>query len=78
MAYSEVFGKKDMAPEAAVRFLSEVKEIGLPLHSMLLLHNDRLIAEYYSAPYQKDALHRIYSESKSFVALAIGDRKAHV
>lgn len=72
MAYSEVFGKKDMAPEAVVRFLSEVKEIGLPLHSMLLLHNDRLIAEYYSAPYQKDALHRIYSESKSFVALAIG------
>lgn len=54
------------------RFLQRLHDKNVPMHSILLLHNDRLIAEGYYAPYTKDTLHRMFSISKSFTAIAIG------
>lgn len=42
------------------------------MHSILLLHKDKLIAEGYYAPYTADTLHRMFSISKSFTSIAIG------
>jgi CubicO group peptidase (beta-lactamase class C family) len=42
------------------------------MHSLLLLHKDKLIAEGYYAPYTADTLHRMFSISKSFSSIAIG------
>lgn len=42
------------------------------MHGYLLLAGDRMIAEKYWAPYGENTLHRMYSITKSFVAIAIG------
>lgn len=54
------------------RFLVRLAEKQVPMHSVLLLHKDTLIAEGYYKPYTKDTLHRMFSISKSFTAIAIG------
>ncbi len=41
------------------------------MHSFLLIKNDRLIFEKYYAPYHENTLHRMFSISKSFTAIAI-------
>ena len=60
-------------PSGAISaFLREAEALSLPLHSVLLLRHGQLIAERYAPPYDAHTPHRIYSASKSFVALAIG------
>lgn len=44
----------------------------VPMHSLLLLHHDKLITEAYYAPCKPDTLHRMFSISKSFTSIAIG------
>lgn len=53
-------------------FLQRLTEKKVPMHSILLLHKDQLIAEGYYKPYTADTLHRMFSISKSFTAIAIG------
>ena len=43
-----------------------------PLHSALVWHRGKLLEEEYFAPYDPSLLHRMFSVSKSFTALAIG------
>ena len=45
---------------------------GVVLHSLLLLKGNDLFAEYYWAPYTADTCHRMYSQTKSYVGVAIG------
>ena len=54
------------------RFLSRLEKKQVPMHSILLLHADKLIAEGYYKPYTADTLHRMFSISKSFTSIAIG------
>ncbi len=44
----------------------------VPMHSLLIMKDDRLIFEKYYAPYKADTFHRMFSISKSFVSIAIG------
>ena len=44
----------------------------IPMHSLLILHHDKLITEAYYAPCRPDTLHRMFSISKSFTSIAIG------
>ena len=37
-----------------------------------MMKGDKVFAEYYWAPFHKDFLHRMYSETKSYVSVAIG------
>lgn len=53
-------------------FIKRLSKNGIPMHSLLLLHQDKLIAEGYYAPYTANTLHRMFSISKSFTAIAIG------
>ena len=43
----------------------------IPMHSLLIMRNDKLIFEKYYAPCTENTLHRMFSISKSFTALAI-------
>lgn len=45
---------------------------GNTLHSVLMMRGDRIFSETYWAPFDKDFRHRMYSETKSFVSIAIG------
>ena len=42
------------------------------MHGFLLVRHNRIAAEGYWAPWTAEHTHRIYSVSKSFVALAVG------
>lgn len=60
-------------PSQAIRRLVEkLQAHHLPIHSLLIARHGVLVAEIYFAPYERDTLHRMYSQTKSFVSLAIG------
>lgn len=49
-----------------------LKESGLPIHSFLAEQGGNLLTEHYQAPYTRSDLHRMFSITKSFCALAVG------
>ena len=52
--------------------LERLSKRKIPMHSFLLMRHDKLIADCYYYPYRADTLHRMFSISKSFTAIAIG------
>lgn len=58
--------------EAIVAFEDALKKLRVRIHGYMMLSGKKLLAERYYAPYNKDSLHRMYSVSKSFTALAVG------
>ena len=53
-------------------FAERLENCHLPMHSFILVKDDKIIAESYYAPYKADTLHRMFSITKSFVSIAIG------
>ncbi len=53
-------------------FISMLERRRFATHSLLMMKGDKLFAEYYWAPFDKDFCHRMYSQTKSYVAIAIG------
>lgn len=71
--------KKAKSPEsvgissgAVLKFLEKVDGDQTCMHGFLILKNGQIATEGYWDPYNKDSMHRMYSVTKSFVALAIG------
>lgn len=67
------------SPEAAgvpgdsvIRFTNRLAARRIPMHSLLLMRHDKLFFEGYYAPCKADTLHRMFSISKSFTAIAVG------
>ena len=58
--------------EAVLRFLNRIERQQINMHGFLLLRGGRIAAEGYWAPFAPERKHRMYSVSKSFVALAVG------
>lgn len=54
------------------RFIKRLDARRIPMHSLLIMHHDKLIFEGYYAPCRADTLHRMFSISKSFTSIAIG------
>lgn len=61
-----------IATEHIDNFLTRLENLGIPLHSAIIMRNDRIVSEVYYEPYTRDSLHRMFSVTKSFVSLAIG------
>ncbi len=53
-------------------FLRYLRDNGVTMHSMLLLRGNCLFGEYYWKPFHRDFCHRMYSQTKSYVGIAIG------
>jgi hypothetical protein len=53
-------------------YLKFLQRGGVNMHSLLLMRGDNILAEYYWAPFTKDFCHRMYSQTKSYVAIAVG------
>lgn len=49
-----------------------LEDAGCVTHDLLMMKGDKIFAEYYWEPFHKDFLHRQYSQTKSFVGVAIG------
>lgn len=58
--------------ECIIRFIDRLQKRQIPMHSLLLMHHDRLVFEGYYAPLTAHSLHRMFSISKSFTSIAIG------
>ena len=58
--------------ECISQFVQRLKQRHIPMHSFLMLKNDKLIFEGYYEPCGADTLHRMFSISKSLTAIAIG------
>lgn len=52
--------------------LDRLENCHLPIHSFILMKDEKIIAETYYAPYKADTFHRMFSVTKSFVSIAIG------
>ena len=70
---------KMITPEAAgissahiKKYIEALNERGIHMHSVLFMKGDKIFGEYYWAPFNKDFCHRMYSETKSYVSMAIG------
>ncbi len=54
------------------RYIDKLNQRNIKMHSVLMIKGDKLFAEAYWKPFHKDLNHRMYSQTKSFVAIAIG------
>lgn len=60
-------------PQQAIKKLEQAfAEHKLRMHGYMLIQGRHIIAERYWEPYNRESRHRMYSITKSFVALAIG------
>lgn len=60
-------------PSKAIKNMIEALEKNeIPMHSLLIARNQKLVLSAYYAPFGPGELHRMFSISKSFVSLAIG------
>ncbi|MCZ8516039.1 serine hydrolase [Paenibacillus filicis] len=57
---------------AVLNFIERIDRDQICMHGFLLLRKGQIAAEGYWSPYSENSMHRMYSVSKSFVALAIG------
>lgn len=61
-----------ISSKAVTKYISVLERYGVVSHSILMMKGTSLFAEYYYAPFHKDFLHRMYSQTKSYVSIAIG------
>ncbi len=53
-------------------FIDEMRELRLPIHSVLFMRHGKVAAEGYCKPFDENRKHRLYSCSKSFTSVGIG------
>ncbi len=61
-----------ISSEKVSAFISTLERRGLNVHNVLMMKGDRIFAECYWAPFNVDFRHRMYSQTKSYVSMAIG------
>lgn len=61
-----------LSSKYVTEFLQEIKEQKFDLHAFIIIKGDKVLAEGYSEPFNKDYHHRVYSSSKTYSAIAIG------
>lgn len=61
-----------ISSEKVTDFFKTINSYGLNTHSVIMARGNNIFAESYYAPFKNDTLHRMYSVSKSFVAIAVG------
>ena len=54
------------------RFIRELEEAEVCLHSVALIYRGKVIGERYFGPFGPHTLQRMFSVSKSFVSVAVG------
>ena len=54
------------------KYVEILDDAELSTHNIIIAKGDKIIYENYYAPFNKNFLHRMYSVTKSFVAIAVG------
>ena len=61
-----------VASKDVIEFYKTLESCGFYTHSILMARGDKVFSTAYYKPFNEKFLHRVYSVSKSFVAVAIG------
>lgn len=61
-----------ISSRAVTKLIRTLNRRGLATHSLLMLRGSDIFAEYYWKPFHAGFCHRQYSQTKSFVSVAIG------
>ena len=61
-----------ISSESVAAFIRKLEKMGAATHSLLFMKGDDVFAEAYWNPFHCDFCHRQYSQTKSFVGIAIG------
>lgn len=61
-----------ISSKSILNFVKLLDGYRMHTHSIFMARGNQVVAECYYAPFHKDFLHRMYSVSKSFVAMAVG------
>ena len=56
-----------ISSKAIKNVLERLDKKDVPMHSLLIMKDDKLIFEKYYAPYTADTLHRLFIQAKHFV-----------
>lgn len=64
--------KEGIKSSDILRYIETLENSNLSTHDLIIMRNGKIIFEKYWKPFDKTFLHRMYSVTKSFVALAIG------
>ena len=64
--------KCGVSTELIYKYINHLNDAGLSTHSVIIARGNNVIFEKYWEPFERDFLHRLYSVTKSFVAIAIG------
>lgn len=64
--------KAGIESKKLVNLINVLNSKGLNTHSMLMMKDDKVFFETYFKPFSQDYLHRFYSQTKSYVGIAIG------
>ncbi len=54
------------------KYINKLEENGLATHAIIILRHDKICYEKYWEPFTSKDLHRMYSQSKSIVSIAVG------
>ncbi len=54
------------------KFIEHIEDCGLTTHDIVMMRGENIFCEAYWKPFDKDFKHRQYSQTKSFVGIAIG------
>ena len=61
-----------ISSDVILKFLKYIEKRGAIMHSVLMMRHGKVLTEHYWAPFDKDFCHRMYSQTKSYSAIAIG------
>ena len=61
-----------ISSKSILKYLKKLEDAELSVHDVIILRHNKICFEKYWEPFSADFLHRMYSASKSFIALAIG------
>ena len=61
-----------ISSKAITDFIQKLEKRGAATHGFLMMKGDKIFAEGYWKPFHQDFCHRMYSQTKSFVGVAIG------
>lgn len=64
--------KAGISSKKVMAFIDYLERRGLVMHDLIMMRGDKIFAEYYYKPFYRDFNHRQYSQTKSFVSIAIG------
>lgn len=61
-----------ISSESVLEFIKILDDCRMRPHSIIMTKGDKIFAESYYKPFNENFLHRMYSVSKSFIAIAVG------